>query len=228
MYVLQIFTTSKDEPMLQTLNKKMQAQIAQGYEASDKQMVRFEVAFKRINKDNQTVTGQVYAPNILDSHSEMMEDEDVLHMGHYWMQHNMHAFDVMHDNRLIKATTLESWIARGHPDYDEGAWVLTIKIDDPTVWKEVKAGRLGGFSVEAWAVKAEAVVEYEVEPMVFGYTEEAEDHDHAYYLMINEKGVVVGGFTSFDKGHRHIVKFGTRTEEATYKKRKHFHRFFLP
>lgn len=190
--------------------------------------VRFEVAFKAVNRDARTVTGQVYAPNILDSHTEMMEDEDVTVMCHRWMAQNMNSFDVMHDNVTVDATTLECWIARGHPDWDEGAWVITVKINDDETWKRIKSGNLGGFSVEAWAVKVAAVVEYEVEPMVFGYTEMAEDHDHAFYTMINEKGVVVGGFTSVDKGHRHIIKFGTRTEEAEYRKKVHSHRFFLP
>lgn len=214
--------------MLTTINKALQSRIDRGLSAqvenSRKSLVRMEVKFSKVNKKQQTVTGQVYSPYVLDSHLEMMEPEDVEHMCHHWVKSGMNSYDVMHDNNVIDATTLESWIARGHPDWDEGAWVVTMKINDLATWKRVESGDLGGFSVEAWAVKAETYVEYTTSPVVFGFTEEHDGHVHAFVAFVNEKGVVTGGFTSKVNGHKHIIEHGTRTGRAN----KHAHRYLLP
>ncbi len=204
-------------------NKGAMERILKGQ--SSQGAVRFSMAVKSVNTDQRIVTGEVYAPNILDTHDEMMEPEDVVHLAHTFMQLDLkNAIDVMHDNQVIDAMPLESFIARGHPDYNEGAWVLSVKINDDKAWKAAKSGKLGGYSVEASVYKVKAVVETENVPVAYGVTEKQEDHDHAFYAVINEKGVVVGGFTSVDNGHRHIIKYGTRTEITD----GHAHRMFLP
>lgn len=186
--------------------------------------VAFGVVIKAINKEQRIVTGEVYAPNVLDTHGEMMEDEDVVQLAHLFMADNkIKSFDVMHDNKTIEAHAVESWIARGHPEYNEGAWVLSTKVLDETVWEDVKSGKIGGYSIECRVNKVEAEVEMDVVPNHIGFTERQNEHDHAFYIVTNSDGVVVGGFTSFDNGHRHIIKRGTRTEL----KDGHAHRFFL-
>ena len=137
---------------------------------------------------------------------------------------NVINFDVMHDNNIIDAYPIESWIAKGHPEWNEGAWVLSAKVDDKKIWKSIKSGDLGGYSIEAMVRKAEAIAEFQVSPVVAGFVEAHSDHDHAFFIEVDKNGVVVGGFTSFDNGHRHIIKFGTRTEVT----KGHSHRYFLP
>lgn len=212
---------------MQSLNKKLLSKIAGRYQKTKdrKALVNFSVAIKKVDNDKQIITGQVYAPNILDTHFEMMLPEDVEKMCHHWTSNGLHSFDIMHNNKKIRAVTTESWIARGHPEYDEGSWVMSIHVQDSEVWKDVRSGKYGGFSVEAWAQKVEAVVEYTYSPIVFGMTKAAKDgHRHLYVAFINKNGVVVGGFTSVENGHKHSLKHGTRTEEAE----DHAHGFELP
>ena len=191
----------------------------------DLKKISLSVTIKSVDKDRQIVTGEVYAPYLIDSHGEMMEPEDVEYMAHAFIADGLtESYDVMHDNRVVKAKAVESWIARGHPDYNEGAWVLSTKIFDKKVWLAAKSGRIGGYSIEAMVAKVPAIVEYTVEPQVFGFTEAHSDHDHAFFAYVNKEGVITGGFTSIDNGHRHIIKFGTRTEVT----KGHSHRFFLP
>lgn len=191
----------------------------------DLKKVTLSVSIKSVDEDKRIVTGEVYAPYILDSHSEMMEPEDVEFMAHAFLTEGLtESFDVMHDNKVIEAKAVESWIARGHPDYNEGAWVLSTKIFDDTTWKLAKTGKLGGYSIEAYVTKVSAEVEFEVEPQAYGFVEPYEDHDHAFFVFLNNDGVVTGGYTSKDNGHRHIIRNGTRTEVW----KKHSHRYFLP
>lgn len=209
-------TTSRE--MLDIINKSARL-------VPDLKKIELSVSIKSIDAKKQIVTGEVYAPYLLDSHGEMMEPEDVEYMAHAFLAEGLtESFDVMHDNHVVEAKAVESWIARGHPDYNEGAWVLSTKIFDKTVWKAAERGEIGGYSIEALVKKVPAIVEFTVEPQVYGYTEPYDDHDHAFFVFVNKNGVVTGGYTSFDKGHRHIIRNATRTETT----KKHTHRFFLP
>jgi hypothetical protein len=54
---------------------------------------------------------------------------------------------------------IESWIV-DDPIYDKsaalglsypkGTWVITMQVKNPSVWKQIKAGKLNGFSVQGW------------------------------------------------------------------------------
>lgn len=186
--------------------------------------IKFCMSVKSTNDDKHIVTGEVYAPNVIDTHGEMMEAEDVEFLAHSFMQLDLaKAIDLMHDNKSVDCTVLESFVAKGHPEYNEGAWVLSIRINDDKVWKRAKKGDLGGYSVEARVHKVDAVAEIESRAAGYGFTEEQDGHRHAYFVVLDELGIVKGGFTSFDDGHRHIIKYGTRTEMAE----DHAHRMFL-
>ena len=35
-------------------------------------------------------------------------------------------------------------------EYPKGTWVVTMKVNDPKVWKDIKNGKLNGYSIEGW------------------------------------------------------------------------------
>jgi hypothetical protein len=183
--------------------------------------------FKGVSNDEQIVYGEVYAPYILDTHQEMMLPDDIKKMAHdFFLNGKYDQFDVMHDNKVVSAKAIESFIARdGDPDFTPGSWVLGVKVMDAATWKEIKAGNISGFSLEAYVTKREAIVEIISFPEVFGYTEKSDGHDHVYFVKLDAFGKVIGGHTSkAADGHFHVIKFGTATEDSS----KHSHRFFLP
>ena len=54
--------------------------------------------------------------------------------------------------RRAKAEVQESYIAQkafdlGDQEVAEGSWVLCVRVDDPDLWRKVKAGEITGFSV---------------------------------------------------------------------------------
>jgi len=64
-----------------------------------------------------------------------------------------------HKNKFEGATVVESWII-DNPEMDKsraygfdlpkGTWMISMKIEDEKVWKEVKEGKYKGFSIEGY------------------------------------------------------------------------------
>ena len=67
--------------------------------------------------------------------------------------------NIEHTNKSAKAFVSESWIVED-PDndksnalglnYPQGTWVITMKVQDAQLWKDIKAGKYKGFSVEGF------------------------------------------------------------------------------
>lgn len=198
---------------------------AKSEEAEARETSRASVTFKRVSDDEQIVFGEVYAPDEIDTHGEMMLAEDVRLIGHRFLAGELQkSIDIMHDNRVIKAVAVESFIARaGDTWFTEGAWVVATFIEDPEAWAAVKSGKLSGYSLEAMVYRVPAVAEIQVVKHQFGVTEQNDGHDHAFYLKVDDEGRVTGGYTSSDEGHSHSITAGTATEETE----SHSHRLFL-
>lgn len=192
--------------------------------------IEAQVSIRKFVDDEQIVIGEVYAPYVLDSHREMMLPEDVQKLAHrFLLEKKTDRIDIMHNNKAIKASMVESYIAKaGDPDFAEGAWVLAVKIFDEKIWADVKAGRLNGYSLEALVYKQEAEVIYDYLPLHYGMTEENDGHFHAFLVEVDKNGCVIGGYTSEEEDsegnlHSHDVRAGTATDKSN----EHAHRYFL-
>lgn len=188
--------------------------------------VRANCTIKNVSGDEQIVYGEVYAPYIIDTHGEMMLPEDVKLMAHRFLSLKKNdKIDLMHNNKAIKASVVESFIARPNdPLYTEGAWVLAVKIEDADVWADVKAGKFNGYSFEAYVYKREAEVVFEYLPVHVGFTEKNDGHFHLFYVEVGADGRVTTGHTSAaDDGHVHKITLGTATAATN----GHAHRYFL-
>lgn len=192
-----------------------------------KSKVSSQFVIKSVDDEKRLVTGEVYAPYIIDSHAEMMLPDDVELMCHRFAETERGRYiDLMHNNKPVKAVMVESYVAKAEdPDYTEGAWVMTTRVDDDKVWADIKAGKYNGYSFEALVYRYEAEVTYDYLPCHFGLTEENDGHFHAFYVEIDKNGRVTGGTTGpgGEDDHVHKIKFGTATEDSN----DHAHRYFL-
>lgn len=181
---------------------------------------------KKLNNEQQVVYGEVYAPNIIDSHGAAMKPEDVQTLAHrFMMDMKNNKIDLMHNNKPTESIAVESFIAReGDPDYTPGAWVLAVKVLDSDLWASIKKGTYNGFSMEAWVNKKTETVQIQIQKHVFGLTENNNGHEHAFYVEMNDDGKVVRGITSEVDGHTHTISISSATEFTD----DHTHRFFLP
>lgn len=184
------------------------------------------VKIQKTDEDRRLVYGVVYAPNRLDAHKEMILADDIEAMAHGFLKSATlsKSIDTNHDNWANGSYPVESFIARGHPDWDEGAWVLGVKVVSDKLWKSVRKGDIAGFSFEGTAVKVKANVDISYLPWIVTKTAPAADgHSHFVFARLNSDGKVISGHTSAADGHSHSISKGTATDIES----DHKHRFFL-
>lgn len=185
-----------------------------------------EIRFRSVDTKQQIVEGLVYEPHALDTYCEAMLPEDIEVMAHRFMRLDLSkVVDYQHDNVLVNAHPVESWIVRhDHPHYSVGSWVVSMKVEDAAVWKKIEAGEINAFSFEAMVKAVKAEVTFGVTRDQLGFTEPAEDgHRHAFYVRLGEDGNVVEGRTSEVNGHFHEIKKSSTTARSD----GHNHRYFL-
>lgn len=185
-----------------------------------------EIRFRAVSEDKRIVTGLVYEPDVLDTYCEVMRAEDIEIMAHRFMRLDLSkVVDVQHDNKPVEAHIIESYIVRNEtPEYALGSWVLSVKVEDDGIWKQIRDGKINGFSFEAFVRIKDAEVTYEVVRDCLGLTEPGEDgHHHVLYVQIGPNGNVVGGSTSETNGHTHTITKASVTGRSD----GHSHRFFI-
>ena len=119
--------------------------------------------------DKMEITGAAMVPNKLIVRSSPMGEPFYV----YFTEDTIKklAFKFMKDKKMdatnIEHTTLkaektyvvESWLVTDESNdksnalgltYPKGSWVMTMKTDDPKVWKDIKEGKLTGYSVEGY------------------------------------------------------------------------------
>jgi hypothetical protein len=69
------------------------------------------------------------------------------------------ASNIEHSEKDADSYVKESWIVDDPIfdkstsmglEYPKGTWVVTMKVNDPKVWKDIKNGKLNGYSIEGW------------------------------------------------------------------------------
>ena len=180
--------------------------------------------FKAVQPAKRIVYAEVYAPDRPDADKEYMRAEEIEKMAHDFMRSmKLDAVDSQHDNVQVEGCcVIESFIARkGDPDFIEGAWVVGMHVDNDEMWGKIEKGEINGFSIEALVLKTPQDITMDVPPVLAGKTQKAEAHAHDFLVAYNDQGQFLGGKTSVEDNHFHVIKRGTITEEAN----GHTHRF---
>ena len=180
--------------------------------------VRLSYRIIKIDEDQQIVKGVVYSPWVLDSHGHYMSDKEVEKTCHaFLMSGRQDQVDVMHDNRVINAMVVESYIDHvGGDDIPPGSWMATTKIFDKSVWKQVKSGALNGYSMEimSYMVQHKAEITYDVWVMGETQPDPFDGHTHLYLIKMDANGNIEQGFTSYggSDNHRHTISLMSVTD----------------
>jgi len=178
---------------------------------SDKIPCTLQYRIIKIDLDQQLVMGVVYSPWILDSHGHYMSDTEVEKTAHaFLMAGRQNQVDVMHDNRVINAMVVESYVDRiGSADIPAGSWVATTKVHDKQVWDRIKNGELNGYSMEIMSYMVKHKAEITFDAWVLGETQPDpfDGHTHIYLVKMDDKGNLERGFTSKNgpDNHRHTI-----------------------
>lgn len=118
---------------------------------------------------------QIYRKNGKDEFYVFFSEATVKQASELFLKNgNQSNATLEHKSKFEGATVVESWII-DNPEMDKskaygfslpkGTWMISMKIEDDQIWKEVKAGKYKGFSIEGYfADKLEmAIASKEVE-----------------------------------------------------------------
>ncbi|MFB0556081.1 MAG: XkdF-like putative serine protease domain-containing protein [Phycisphaerae bacterium] len=105
--------------------------------------------------DEHIVCGIVYEPNTLDSEGDKATAEEIKKAAYEFMESGQ-VFKINHTGNPAKIKILESYLAPvdltiENKSVKKGSWVLTVRIGDDEIWRQVKVGELSGFSMAGWA-----------------------------------------------------------------------------
>lgn len=186
-------------------------------------MIVTNVPIKDDNQLLQVIYGEVYIPNVLDSHGEWMTSWEIITMAHgFLMRGELDAVDREHDNVKTGAYVVESYIAnKGDPIFIEGSWVVGVKLPDD-MWELYLQGEINGFSFEGLVKRKTELVDVEIPFTMTGETSNRDGHVHKFKVYFDDNGKFLGGETStaLDEDgnqvddHFHLVSRGTVTDKA--------------
>lgn len=182
-----------------------------------------QIKIVKTDEDLGLIYGEAYPSLVIDSDLDYMTSAEVRKMAHKFMVNgNSKMIDVQHDNSLIDACVVESWIVEEPSEiYRQGSWAICVKVEDEAVWKMVKDGELNGFSIEAMVTSVVEEIEIDMPEFVSGVTMETNGHVHDFIVEFSDEGIFAGGWTNVVDNHDHKITRGTSTE----KEQGHSHRF---
>lgn len=112
------------------------------------------VPLAKANVEEKTITGIALQPDVVDAHGDIISAEVIRKAAHQFLANynKSSQLGVQHKNFKPKFEVYESYIAPvsfviGQKTVLEGSWVVTVKVHDDTVWKQIKSGKITGFSI---------------------------------------------------------------------------------
>lgn len=105
--------------------------------------------------DEHIVMGIVYEPDTEDAQGDQASADEIQKAAYDFME-NVQTFKVMHKGKKVKVKILENYIAPvdftiAKREVKKGSWILVTRILDSKLWKDIKAGKLTGYSMAGYA-----------------------------------------------------------------------------
>lgn len=110
--------------------------------------------------DRHFVTGIVYEPMTEDAHGNYMTADEI-EKAAYWFAKNGNKVDLQHNFVSEEGTAVvESWIAKSDCDIGgetvkQGTWLMTVEINDDSLWQSIQNGEITGLSMGGLGVYAQ-------------------------------------------------------------------------
>lgn len=136
----------------------------------------------KADDEKHIITSVVYEPNKVDSQGDFMTADTIEKMAIDYME-NYQNVDIQHSykpNENLKV--VESYIAKadftiGETTVKKGSWVMSTKVNDETVWGEIKKGNIDGYSIGGMGTRV---------PQNVDKAEEAEEQEKGLVQLLKE------------------------------------------
>lgn len=114
---------------------------------------KISIPIFKVSEDEQIVGGIVYEPMKVDTQKDFATAKDIKEACYYYMEHAQQ-FKIQHKGEFIttKIKILENYIAPvdfevNNEKVKKGSWILIIRVLDKKIWKDIKEGKITGFSM---------------------------------------------------------------------------------
>ena len=129
---------------------------------------KHELELKEIDKEKRILMGaalvpnkQIYRRNDKNEEYYIYFSEDTVRKASelFLMRSNQNNATYEHDKKLNGMSVVESWIIEDEKldksvkhgfNLPKGTWVISMKVNNEDVWKDVKDGKVKGFSIEGY------------------------------------------------------------------------------
>ena len=131
-------------------------------------LAKHEVELKEVDEEKRILMGAALVPNKQIYRRNAMNDEYYIFFSKdtvrkaselFLMRSNQNNATYEHDKKLDGMSVVESWIIEDEK-HDKsvkygfslpvGTWMISMKVNNDEVWKDVKAGKVKGFSIEGY------------------------------------------------------------------------------
>lgn len=118
-----------------------------------------DIKFSKLDDDKRLVCGIVYEPDVVDTQGDSASPAEIEKAAHNFMLESA-TIGIMHkEDAKDRAGIVESFIAPmnmrlGNQMIRKGSWVIIVKVRDDELWKDIKSGKITGFSMAGRAKNA--------------------------------------------------------------------------
>ncbi len=128
---------------------------------------KHEIALKEVNEEKRLLMGaalipnkQIYRHNGKEEYHIFLSEKTVRQASEvFLMRSNQNNATYEHKDKLTGMSVVESWIIEDEKtdksrlygfDLPKGTWMISMKVNNEDVWKDVKEGKVKGFSIEGY------------------------------------------------------------------------------
>ncbi len=128
---------------------------------------KHEIALKEVNEEKRLLMGaalipnkQIYRHNGKEEYYIYFSEKTVRQASElFLMRSNQNNATYEHKDKLTGMSVVESWIIEDEKtdksrlygfDLPKGTWMISMKVNNEDVWKDVKEGKVKGFSIEGY------------------------------------------------------------------------------
>ena len=110
------------------------------------------ISIRKVDADKRLVYGIVYSPDEVDSQGDFAPKEVIQEMAYNFMKEGkLNNIDRQHNYKAGYGFLAESWLTKTNdpvfPEEKEGSWAVIIKVEDDTLWNDIKEGKITGLSM---------------------------------------------------------------------------------
>ena len=129
---------------------------------------KHEVELKEVDQEKRILMGAALVPNKQIYRRNAKNEEYYIYFSEetvrkaselFLMNSNQNNATYEHDKKLEGMSVVESWIIEDEKQdksakygfsLPKGTWMISMKVNNDEVWKDVKAGKVKGFSIEGY------------------------------------------------------------------------------